>query len=319
MLVGAIVPDVMKHHFGQTLLMGTFDDAMLKEAGDQVGHNAQYVYPQHIQSKDGADNRSIFIGALTFGIVIASCSTKSGNMIQKVLLLALTLSYGIVSNAQKHVYEDLLVLYVDEKYDKCLMKAENYTMKDDTRKDPLPYLYMSMSLFEMSKLEKFEEDYPKAFRDALKYAEKFRKKDKNVEFFFNYEDYWAELNEACAEQAENFMDEEKWSKAKRYYDYMVSYHPENPGAWLLYTLAQTRYNQVREAELSMAEFEKVMGATELEGLAPDQKKLLKSALIRYAEYQESMGAKSTALEFMDKGKDLYRDDKEFMAYYNALK
>jgi hypothetical protein len=239
-------------------------------------------------------------------------------MIRTVLLLTLTLGFGLITNAQKHVYEDLLVFYVDEDYEKCLQKAENYTLNDDTRKDPLPYLYMSMSLFEMSKLEKFEEDYPKAFRDALKYAEKFRKKDKNVEFFFNYEDYWSELNEACAEQAENFMDEEKWSKAKRYYDYMVSYHPENPGAWLLFTLSQVRYNQVREADLSMVEFDKVFAASDLERLSPDQKDLLKDALIRYAEYQESIGSTSTALEFMEKGKDAYREDKEFMSYYNSL-
>ncbi|MCB0198137.1 MAG: hypothetical protein KDJ65_39710, partial [Anaerolineae bacterium] len=76
-------------------------------------------------------------------------------------LLAFT---AFTATAQKHVYEDLLVLFVDENYEKCLAKAENYTVNDDTRKDPLPYLYMSMSLYEMSKLEEFNEDYPKASR-----------------------------------------------------------------------------------------------------------------------------------------------------------
>ncbi len=239
---------------------------------------------------------------------------------RKALLLICALSYGLVTTAQKHVYEDLLVLFVDEKYKQCLFKAVNYSEKDDCKKDPLPYLYISMSYYEMSKLEKFDEDYPKAFRDALKFAEKFRKKDKNLEYFNNYEDYWSELNTDCAEVAENYMDEESWSKAKRYYDYMVSYNPENPGAWLLYSLAQKKYNQVREAEESRVKFEEVLAAEpDIDNLYEDQKKLLKSALIRYAEDLESEGAKASALEYLEKGREAYRGDKEFEGYYESLK
>ena len=81
-----------------------------------------------------------------------------------------------------------LKAYVDEEYEKCLVKAEGYTINEETKKDPLPYLYMSMCLYEMSKIEKYTamEDYKKADRDAMKYAEKYRKKDKNKEFFDNY-------------------------------------------------------------------------------------------------------------------------------------
>lgn len=239
---------------------------------------------------------------------------------RKALLLICALSYGLVTTAQKHVYEDLLVYFVDEKYEKCLFKSVGYSDKDDTKKDALPYLYMSMCYYEMSKMEKYDMDYPKAFRDALKYAEKFRKKDKNLEFFNNYEDYWSELNEKCSEVAENYMDDESWSKAKRYYDYMVSYQPENSGAWLLYSLAQIKYKQIREADVSLAKFDEVFAAVpDLESLPMDQKNLLKSALIRYAEYQESLGSSSTALEYMEKGKDLFKGDKEFDSYYEALR
>ena len=88
----------------------------------------------------------------------------------RTLLVIMALAYTLSGVSQKGVYEDLLVMYVDEKYEKCLGKAESYTLKESTRKDPLPYLYMSMCFFEMSKLEKFDEDYPKAFRSSLKYA-----------------------------------------------------------------------------------------------------------------------------------------------------
>ena len=132
----------------------------------------------------------------------------------KTLLCFLALAYAVNTSAQKGVYEDLLVLYVDEKYDKCLGKSESYTLKESTRKDALPYLYMSMCFFEMSKLEKYDEDYPKAFRSSLKYAVKYRKKDKESEYFSDYDDYWSELNFTTMEVAENYFDEGNYSKAK---------------------------------------------------------------------------------------------------------
>ena len=48
-------------------------------------------------------------------------------------------------------YEDLLVLYVDEDYEKCISKAERYTERDQTRRDALPFLFLSMCYFEISK------------------------------------------------------------------------------------------------------------------------------------------------------------------------
>ncbi|MBK7287979.1 MAG: hypothetical protein IPI95_13255, partial [Flavobacteriales bacterium] len=67
---------------------------------------------------------------------------------------------------------------------------------DNTKRDPLLYLYMSMCLFEMSKILKYQEmdDYKKADRDVVKWAENTARRTRNKEFFNNYEDYWSELN-----------------------------------------------------------------------------------------------------------------------------
>jgi len=231
-------------------------------------------------------------------------------------LLAFT---AFTASAQKHVYEDLLVLFVDENYEKCLAKAENYTVNDDTRKDPLPYLYMSMSLYEMSKLEEFNEDYPKASRDALKYAEKYRKKDKEAEFFANYEDYWADLNVLAMGLAEIELSDEKWSRAKKYYDYMAGYYVENPGAWLMLANCQLKDNLAREAEETMKSFDAAMQANpDLSRLPEDQKKLLKFGMVTYADIMKEQGDRASAKSMMDKAKDLFADDEEFMMTYNDL-
>ncbi|MEY3835453.1 MAG: hypothetical protein RI989_881 [Bacteroidota bacterium] len=68
----------------------------------------------------------------------------------KKLLLFVFLIGSLKSFAQTD-YPDLLAMFVDEKYEKCLYKAEKYTLNEKTKKDPLPYLFMSRCYFEMSK------------------------------------------------------------------------------------------------------------------------------------------------------------------------
>lgn len=236
----------------------------------------------------------------------------------KHLITAALAILAITAHAQKHVYQDLLVLYVDEQYEKCLAKAENYTLNDATKKDPLPYLYMSMSLYEMSKIEKYQKDYPKASRDALKWAEKYRKKDRNLEYFANYEDFWAELNTMAMEQGENLYDDKAYAKAKQVFDAMVGYYPENPGAWIMFALCQYKTNLAKEGDLSMKEFAKANMNTDISRLPADQKKLLKNALIRYAEHVNTKGMRDSAKATLHIGKDHFMGENDFKGIYEEF-
>ena len=240
---------------------------------------------------------------------------------KKFLTLAVfLLTYG-AATAQKHVYEDLLVMFVDEKYEKCLMKAEAYTMGEETKKDALPFLYMSMSLFEMSKVEKYAVDYPKAARDAVKWAEKYRKKDKDREYFANYEDYWAELNTVSFQAGENLLDDPKGiSKAKQIFDGMVGYYPENPGAWLMLAMTQYKSNLVKEGDLSVKAYDKALAAAgDIATLPKDQKTLLKNALIRYADYLVSKGQRDRAKTYAAVGKDVFMEEPDFKGLWDSLR
>ncbi|MCO6481741.1 MAG: tetratricopeptide repeat protein [Flavobacteriales bacterium] len=225
--------------------------------------------------------------------------------------------------AQSKPYEDLLVKYVDEKYEDCLFKAERYTQNDKTKKDPLPYLYMSMCYFEMSKIPKYQEmeEYKKADRDALKWAEKYRKKDKDMEFFHNYEDFWASLNTMAQESGLNMYEAgpKELSKARRYFESMTRYYPENPGAWLMLALTQYKANQAKEADASVAQYRDALEkAGGIARLPEDQQKLMKSALIHYAEYLSEKGDSSGAREAMETGKEFFMDDPEYKGAYNSF-
>ncbi|HOY30102.1 MAG TPA: hypothetical protein PLR96_14090 [Flavobacteriales bacterium] len=238
----------------------------------------------------------------------------------KNLLAATALLAAVSVQAQKHVYEDLLVLYVDEKYEKCMEKALTYTEGDATKKDPLPFLYVSMCNYEMSKLEKYATDYPKAGRDALKWAEKYRKKDKDKEFFNNYEDYWASLNTMAGETGENLIDDPKGlSKAKANFDAMTGYYPENPGPWLMLAIVQYKSNLAKEGDLSVAAFDKAVAAAgDIKTLPKDQQKLLKNALIRYADHLVAKGDRTKARKYAEIGKDVFMEEPDFKGMWESL-
>ncbi len=223
--------------------------------------------------------------------------------------------------AQDHVYDDLLILYVDEDYEKCLDKSERYTDKDKTRRDPLPYLYLSMCNFEMSKMEKYvtDPDFKRVASNALKNAEKFRKKDKEMEFFANYEDYWSELNTVAMETGFNYMELDELSKAKRQFDRMAGYYPENAGAWLMLALSQYRAKLVRDGDESMEAFQKAYDAiTDLDRLPKDQQRLLREGIIRYAEFKKEAGGIEEARRIMELGKDQFTENLEFKGLYDVL-
>ncbi len=235
-------------------------------------------------------------------------------------ILAL-LASSLFLQAQKHVYDDLLILYVDEEYEKCIAKAERYTDKPDTRRDPLPYIYLSMSYHEMSKLDEYmsQHEYRFADRDALKYAVRFRKKDKELAYFNNYEDYWMELNTRAMESGINHYQMGEYSKARRIFDRMVGYMPENAGAWRLRALCQERLNMKRDAQESRKEFTKAFDAIgDLERLPVDQRKLMRNALIIDAEYLVEQGKKAEARELMALGEDTFMGNAEFKALYREL-
>ncbi|MGB2384369.1 MAG: hypothetical protein ACPH8E_02605, partial [Flavobacteriales bacterium] len=116
-------------------------------------------------------------------------------------------------------FDELLMWMVDGKYEKVLYKAIRYTEDDDTKKEPVPYVFMSMAFFKISESsdEELLEKYSKALKDALKYASKFVKKDKEGEYIGEYVDYFNDLRRATMNQAEIYVDEEKFTKAKSYY------------------------------------------------------------------------------------------------------
>ena len=101
---------------------------------------------------------------------------------------------------------------------------------------------------------------------------------------------------------------------------MTGYYPENPGPWLMLAMSQYKSNLIKEGDLSVKEFDKVLAAAgDIATLPADQKKCLKNALIRYADYLVSKGQRDRAKQYAALGKDVFMEEADFKGLWDSLR
>jgi tetratricopeptide (TPR) repeat protein len=231
------------------------------------------------------------------------------------LILAMLAIQPLLAQTEND-YKDLLTLFVTEKYEKCLYKAEGYTLDEKTKKDPLPYMFMSRCFYEMSKRDEFKEKYPNAFKDAMKYISKYGSKDKEKVYLSEYEDYIAQIRAAAIAQAETMMDTQKFSKAKQLYDQLLDIDPNDAGAQLMMGVVQGLMKAKKESDTALAKAKAILSEKKA-GQAAEELYLLKYALTMHATNLAST-SKDAAKEWLDLGLEYFPEDKEYKVTYDTI-
>lgn len=242
--------------------------------------------------------------------------------IYKIIILFIIgiFSFQISATAQPDdEYNDLLFYLVDGKYDKLIYKSMDYIEDDETRRDPLPYLYTSMGYYEMSLLDEYDEEYPRAFKDAVKYCVKYRKKDASGFYVADNAEYIDNLKILTFEVADNYYQIGKISKAKSYFKYLVGMDPNDWGAWLLKGVSEARLNMTADSKNSIETAVKGIESTEsIDDYWEGQVLLLKEGIIYYSEYLIENGKTNEAKELMALGYTFLKDDNEFKIAYDDI-
>lgn len=215
-------------------------------------------------------------------------------------------------------YDDLLELFVDEKYEKLVYKAESYFLNDKYSKDPLPYLYYSMGHYKFTEDEALSTKYPKAFKEAMKYAGKFVKKDKESLYIDEAQDYFAELRATAMEEAENQLINEKYTKAKGMYKYMCNLDKEDPGAKVYMSFAMFKMRSLREAQTFLTEAITTLEKRSVEELTTEQQTLLKNAIIAMIEWEGNSEYRSQITTLLEKSKTSFSGQKDFDRAYASF-
>ncbi len=214
-------------------------------------------------------------------------------------------------------YKDLLTLFVADKFERCLYKAEGYTLDDKTKKDAVPYLFVSRCYYEMSKRDEFREKYPNAFKDSMKYIAKYAAKDKEKVYYSEYEDFISDLRSSAISEAENLFESEKYTKSKAIYDQLTKLDANDAGAFIMLGLNQTALKAKKEAEIAMSTAMTIL-ENKTASSGKEQLVLLKSSLIGLATGLHEAGRKDEAKTWIEFGQEYFKEDKEFNLAYETI-
>ena len=239
--------------------------------------------------------------------------------IKLLFILILTSINVITITAQtEKLYDDLLVLLVNEEYKDCFKKSIKYTLKDKTKKDPLPYLFAAKSSFEMSRDHKYTDEFPKAYKTAMSYAAKYRKKDKEYTFKDDAEEFINDFKMIIIEDIENYIlegTEKTYGKAVSLAKKTSDMDPDDYGAKLLYALLCTLTKNNSKAKevlkMCMPKIEEYgNNKFSLKYMNKSQQFILRFTLKESANhYKDKDTAKAKSM--LDYGKHLFYEENDF--------
>ena len=235
---------------------------------------------------------------------------------KKLLIILSLISYTSGNTILSQEYKDLLVLYVDENYEKCFVKAMNYTENEKTKKHPLPYLYVSMASFGISQDHQYSENWPKAYSTALSFAKKYRKKDPENTYAEDSQEYIDQLKEIIFEDVENYMltgTEKGYKKSAGILKKVCSFDPKDYGAMLLWGEMEILTKNQTEGKKIVAEaidLIKTIGAdVQLGDLTEIQQRYLRKSLMEYAVFVDAKDH-AKAIEIISMGQPFFYEERE---------
>lgn len=205
-----------------------------------------------------------------------------------ITILPLISSHSFIS--QNENYMKLLVLLVDENYEKCLKKSLKYTENVKSKKDPLPYLYASMSYFKISREHKYKDQYPKAFKKSVSYLGKYRKKDPSFKYKEDAIDHIEKIKIILHEDIENNKlryPEKSHKKNKSLYKKIEKLDPKDISVKILRGISEIKNKNKTEGKKIIAahilELDSISLPENFNKLNESQQLFNKEAIIEYTE------------------------------------
>ncbi len=231
----------------------------------------------------------------------------------------LYLGTGIAKGQREVEYKDydkLLLWYIDENYEKVIRKGEKII--EDERKQPLPYIYVAKAYYEVSKLPEYKEEYDRAFKEALKYAGYFIKRDDKKKLIDDHSRFLNKLRREAIEIGK--VEYEKGARRKRnyrksryYFKKIQRFSPNDPSPHFVEGLTSVKQGLERRARRPYQKGKELLKALDSkEELDPAQNDLMKFWVTEYSRHLVDKGNVDSAQKVVDIGKRLYGNDKEFL-------
>ena len=239
---------------------------------------------------------------------------------KKLLIFGIVLAFSQTFNAQAPDFDDLKILYADANYEKLVKQAENYTLKDDLKKDPIPHIYLAKGLYKISKSGTTDEKYKSAYKDAINALSKAIKLVKeNTELISDHMDFVKEFQGSLVEMISNDLSIKDYNKAS---GWVMKYYKiafNSTGA--KYLDGATKYRKQDKSGASTVWKEAEAGLkkiTSLDDWTDADKNMLKIGVMETAECFISSKQNAKAKDLLDKIAPWFEEDPDFKEKYDSL-
>jgi hypothetical protein len=243
---------------------------------------------------------------------------------KKLLSLILIIPFFIsAAFSQEKEYEKLHLMYVDGKYEKLFYQSVKLTEKESTRKEPLPYLYTSMALFHISENpDRNMEEFKNAFKEAVKYAAKFRKVDKENEYLKFEPEYFKKLKKVLNVETKNyFVDLNNESTLRKGSSYIKNYFKidgNNTGLQYLLSVIYEASNNRSNIPKTIEKINEIEEVYQFEIYTDEDINILIYGLTTYAKFQKDNGDISEGKRVLDYYVQYLNQHEEFSTFYDKF-
>ncbi len=238
---------------------------------------------------------------------------------KNILTLLMILCSFFSVNAQSPNFDDLKILYADGNYEKLVKVAENYTLKDDYKKDPLPFVWLAKGLYKISLSGTDDEKYKSAYKDAIGALGKAMKNDKEGTALADHQEFIDKFQGSLVEMINNDLSAKDYSKAS---GWVIKYYKitKNPvGAKFLDGASKYRKADKGGANTLWKEADAMLkDITSIEGWSQADKDILKIGVLQTAECYISSKQHQKAKDALNKIAQWYENDADFKARYDEL-
>jgi len=220
-------------------------------------------------------------------------------------------------------FQKLFDLYAMEKFESCAFKAEGMSAKDKYRRQPEPYLYMAMCFLKIHLfIDDYEPDKYKApLKDALKYAYKFRKLDKDSSMFNSNLPFIDALKEEANKNASFYYKDKQYRKSATEYNRILKVDPGDDNVRLMTGLVQVLSKNLGEGQKNLD-----LALTNLKQKNADKsfkagtvtEPILVDAFIGYSNFLVESGKREEAEVAIQLARELLPRNTAIVRHYNKI-
>ena len=217
-------------------------------------------------------------------------------------------------------YDDLRILYADEDYEKLVKKAEGYTESDDTKYDPVPYIWAAKGLYKISLSGSTDERFKNAYKDAVNFLGKGMKYDlkkNDGQAMIEFAEFVTEFQMTLCTRIVNDIDAGDFRKA---YSWSTKYRKITQNeVGVLLIMAACKHDQKdrstartnwKEADALLPE------VTGVDSWSEADRKILMVGIIESAKAYKSMLQDDKAKDILGKAAQWFEEDEEWQRRYD---